>query len=448
MQIVDINRKQKVIVGLGQTGLSCAKYLHSINEEFAVVDSRLAPPGLAKLKELCPNVEVELGSFKESTLMGAKELIVSPGVDLREPAIKNARAKGVPISGDINIFAKKVAAPIIAVTGSNAKSTVVTLLGEMAKKAGIKVAVAGNIGVPVLDLLQGSNYELYVLELSSFQLETTVALGAEVATVLNISPDHMDRYDSMQSYHEAKHKIFQSCKQAVINRDDLLSTPLLPESVKQWRFGLSAGDLFEFGLVNVEGESFLAFNQEPLLAVNKLKIVGQHNISNALAALALGHAAGIKFDAMLAALKEFPGLPHRCQWISQQHGVNYYNDSKGTNVGACIAAIEGLGKPNKVILLAGGVGKGGEFSALAKPLAKFAKLLIVFGEDADLIKQSVGTSVTVIKAASLEDAVDTARESAKEGDLVLMSPACASFDMYKNYEERGDAFVHAVEALH
>lgn len=449
MQLATNYNKQKVIVGLGQTGLSCAKYFGSRRENFKVVDSRQKPPGLIEFKQEFPNIELELGEFQHSTFINAEELIVSPGVDLRIPVLKESIAAGVPVTGDVDIFSKQAEAPIVAVTGSNGKSTVVTLLGEMALKAGINVAVAGNIGKPVLELLDEAPSKLYILELSSFQLETTTNLGAEVATVLNMSPDHLDRYDSMQSYHKAKHRVFQNCKQVVINKDDALSQPLLSEEVKQWCFSLNdyRNEVDEFSVLNVNNNDSISFNGKPLIAVKDLKIAGRHNIANALAALALGHASGINFEPMLEGLREFTGLPHRCQWVARKQDVNYYNDSKGTNVGACIAAIEGLGGKNKLILIAGGVGKDANFSALAKPVSEFVKIVILFGEDAKLIAKALKDSVAIVEVLNLEEAVACASNNAIDGDIVLMSPACASFDMYSNYEQRGEAFMSAVRDL-
>ncbi|PCJ40664.1 MAG: UDP-N-acetylmuramoyl-L-alanine--D-glutamate ligase [SAR86 cluster bacterium] len=448
MQIDTAQQQGKVIVGLGKTGLSYARYLHSKNENFTVVDSRKNPPGLQELTRIFPDAKVELGEFKASTFLNATELLVSPGVDLREPVLAKAIEQDVPVTGDINIFAQKITAPIVAITGSNAKSTVVSLLGEMALQAGVDAVVAGNIGKPVLDLLNENSAKLYILEISSFQLETTTMLGAEVACVLNVSADHMDRYDSLLDYHAAKHRVFQACKQAVVNRDDPLSAPLLPASVKQWRYGLEEGDINEFGLIDDQGESYLAFNRQALMPVGEVKLAGQHNLSNALAALAIGHAVGLEMVAMLQTLREFSGLPHRCQWVSEIAGVSYYNDSKGTNVGACNAALIGLGKINNVILIAGGQGKGAEFHDLKAALKAHGKLLIVFGEDADLIVSTLHKVINTEKVVSLEEAVKLASEQAEAGDIVLLSPACASFDMFDNYEKRGEAFIEAVEALH
>jgi len=441
-------QQAKVIVGLGKTGLSYVRYLARQNETFTVVDSREHPPGLQELTQNFPEVKVELGAFNAKTFLNASELLVSPGVDLREPVLAQAIGQGVPVTGDINIFAQTVSSPIIAITGSNAKSTVVSLVGAMAEKAGVNAVVAGNIGKPVLVLLAETAAELYVLELSSFQLETTSKLGAEVACVLNVTTDHMDRYDSIQDYYAAKHRIFQACRQAVVNRDDPLSKPLLPASVKQWTYGLEAGDFNEFGLIEDRGELYLAFNRQALMPAREVKLSGRHNLSNALAALAIGHAVGLEMPAMLQTLKEFAGLPHRCQWVSDIAGVSYYNDSKGTNVGACNAALRGLGQSNNVILLAGGQGKGADFSDLGEALSTHGKLLIVFGEDADLIAAALQKVITTEKVGSLEAAVKLASEQSETGDIVLLSPACASFDMFENYEKRGEAFMAAVEALH
>ena len=448
MNTEQANGKMKVVVGLGQTGLSCARYLASRQEKFKVVDSRQNPPGLHQLQAECPDVELELGEFREATLLNAAQLIVSPGVDQQQPALRKAVQSGVPVTGDVDIFAHAVDAPLIAITGSNAKSTVTTLVGEMAKADGVDVRVAGNIGLPVLDLLREPPASLYVLELSSFQLETTHDLGAEVATVLNLSLDHMDRYESMDDYLEAKRRIFQDCRQAVINADDAASRADLPAGVKQWHFSLDEKSASEFRVMQIDGERCLAFNGEPLLPVSALKIAGDHNVANALAALALGHAAGLSMQGMVSALKAFPGLPHRCQWVAEKGGVNWYNDSKGTNTGACIAAVNGLGGKGRIILLAGGQGKGADFSVLRGPLSAHTKLAILFGEDAAKIKAALENAVVTMTVASMEDAVKLADEKADSGDVVLLSPACASFDMFRNFEHRGDVFMHCVKELH
>jgi UDP-N-acetylmuramoylalanine--D-glutamate ligase len=415
---------------------------------FAVADTRDNPPELATLRQDYPQVEVRCGELDVEFLCRADELYVSPGLALATPALQQAAARGVKLSGDIELFARNAKAPIVAISGSNAKSTVTTLVGEMAAAAGKRVAVGGNLGTPALDLLDDS-VELYVLELSSFQLETTDQLGAEVATVLNVSEDHMDRYSGLPAYHLAKHRIFRGARQVVVNRQDALSRPLIGEGLPCWTFGLNTPDFHGFGLREENGEKYLAFQFDTLMPVRELKIRGAHNQSNALAALALGHAVGLPFDAMLSALRTFTGLAHRCQWLRERAGVSYYDDSKATNVGAALAAIEGLGVDitGKLVLIAGGDGKGADFSALRTPVVAYCRVVVLLGRDAELLAKTFGDAVPLVRVKTLEEAVQRAAEWAQDGDAVLLSPACASLDMFKNFEERGRLFAHAVEAL-
>lgn len=440
-----------VVIGLGKTGLSCARHLQRLGRRFAVVDTRPAPPGLEELRALAPDVEVHCGELDGAYLAQADELVLSPGVAQSHPAIRQAVAAGVHLTGDIDLFCRAISAPVIAITGSNAKSTVTTLVGEMAAAAGIDVGVGGNLGTPVLDMLAGGEQALYVLELSSFQLETTSDLRAEVATVLNISPDHLDRYDSVQDYYRAKHRIFRGARKVVENRDDPLTHPLLPKGVETWLYHLGAPDLKRFGLLQDEaGQDWLALGRERLLPVKELKIRGTHNVSNALAALAIGQAAGLPMPAMLQALRSFGGLEHRCEWVADVAGVAYVNDSKGTNVGATVAALNGLGptlaEGAGIVLIAGGDGKGAEFAELDAPLNRYARALVLIGRDAPRIDAAIST-VPRVYAQSMEDAVQQAAALAKAGDIVLLSPACASFDMFSGYPERGRRFVAAVGAL-
>ncbi|PKM30533.1 MAG: UDP-N-acetylmuramoyl-L-alanine--D-glutamate ligase [Gammaproteobacteria bacterium HGW-Gammaproteobacteria-11] len=440
--------KKRIIVGLGSTGLAVARYLAGRGIPFAVCDTRSNPPGLEQLKRFAPMADLFLGELDEQLLCAAGELIVSPGIALSAPALLAAKAAGVSIVGDIELFARAAQAPIVAITGSNAKSTVTTLVGDMAKAAGKRVAVGGNLGTPALDLLD-DKVELYVLELSSFQLETTAQLNAEVATVLNISEDHMDRYDSLASYYQAKHRIFRGVRQIVVNRDDALSRPLVADQMPCWSFGLSRPDFKGFGLIEEQGQLSLAFEFKALMPVAELKIRGSHNQANALAALALGHAAGLPMAAMLKALREFTGLPHRCQWIAEVAGVNYYDDSKATNVGAALAAIEGFaaGNTGRQVLIAGGDGKGADFTSLRDAVNKHCRAVVLLGRDAPILEQVLSGCAPLLRVQSLEDAVTQARSLAQPGDIVLLSPACASLDMFKNFEERGQRFAAAVEAL-
>jgi UDP-N-acetylmuramoylalanine--D-glutamate ligase len=439
-----------VIVGLGLTGLSCARHLRRRQLPFSAMDTRAKPPGIDAFRVEFPEVELTLGGLDAERLAAADVLVLSPGVDPRLPEIRAALAKGVRSTGDIDLFAREIQRPIVAITGSNAKSTVTTLVGEMARAAGIRVEVAGNIGTPVLDLLAMDAAELYVLELSSFQLETTTTLGAAVATVLNLSEDHMDRYDSMQDYLAAKQRVFQGCRKAVVNRDDAASVPpvSMMDGIETFSFGLGSSDESNaFVVLSHKGRDWLGCGKQPLLAVDELRIAGQHNVSNALAALALGHALGLAWEPMFATLRSFKGLKHRCQWVANLKQVSWYNDSKGTNVGATVAAIAGLSRQGKVILLAGGVGKGADFSELAPAMAANGRSAILFGQDADRIAEVLQPVVPVARARSLQHAVQMAHELAVAGDVVLLSPACASFDMFRNYEHRGDAFVQAVQEL-
>lgn len=438
----------RIVVGLGKSGMSLVRFLAQQGVRFAVADTRANPPELATLQRDYPEVEVRCGELDVDFLCRASELYVSPGLALATPALREAAARGVKMSGDIDLFTRHAKAPIVAITGSNAKSTVTTLVGEMAAAAGKKVAVGGNIGTPALDLLS-DEVELYVLELSSFQLETTERLGAEVATCLNISEDHMDRYDGMAQYHLAKHRIFRGARQVVVNRDDALSRPLIADQVPCWTFGLGKPDFKRFGLIEEGGEKYLAFQFETLMPTAELKIRGAHNQSNALAALALGHAVGLPFEAMLDTLRNFAGLPHRCQWVRELRGVGYYDDSKATNVGAALAAIEGLGADiaGKLVLIAGGDGKGADFSALKAPVSRFCRAVVLLGRDAEQIAEALGDAAPLVRVKTLDEAVQRCAELAQSGDAVLLSPACASLDMFKNFEERGRLFAQAAEGL-
>lgn len=460
------SNKRTVVVGLGLTGFSLARHLARLNEPFVLVDTREEPPGLAVFQKAFPGVAVYAGSNQEvaAVLASASRIVLSPGVTADELGLGEQTLAEIEILGDIELFAQSACAPVVAITGSNGKSTVTTLLAEMAKAAGIKVAAGGNLGPPALDLL-ADEVELYVLELSSFQLESTHNLHAKVAAVLNISPDHMDRYDSLMAYHQAKHRIFRGAEQVVVNRDDKLSEPLLPNRVKRWTFGLGGADFKGFGLVQDADkpgskpcEPWLAFESKALMSVEELGIKGRHNVANALAALALGHAAGLPMEAMLSVLRTFTGLPHRSQVVAEIDGITWIDDSKATNVGAAIAAVQSCAEEfSGLVLIAGGQGKGQDFSPLAEQLVDKVKRIILIGEDAALIERALvqvsanteldGEVPEVIHAASLEAAVDLARRLAEKGDCVLLSPACASFDMFSGYEERGRSFARAVEAL-
>lgn len=446
--LAETTNSKQVIVGLGLTGLSCARYLSRRQHGFSVVDSRVNPPGLDVFRKEFPAVAVSLGEISDDDLQHASRLLVSPGIGLDQPAIARAIESGIVVCGDIDLFCEEANAPIVAITGSNGKTTVTTLVGLMAERCGKAVAVGGNIGVPALDLLLEQEPDMYVLELSSFQLERANVLGFEVATVLNISADHMDRYPDLLAYRQAKYRIFRGCKKMVINRADPLTLPLMSEDADVLSFGLDCPDRNGFGLINVDGVEFIAYQLEPLMPVNELKTVGRHNVENALAALALGFAMGLELSVMSAVLREFTGLEHRCQLVGERQQVKYYNDSKGTNVGAAIASIQGLSAiARKVILIAGGDAKGADFSPLLPVLKKFVGAVVVIGEASDQLVKLCGDEVVVVRANSMEQAVAEAAMLAQNRDAVLLSPACASFDMFDNYQHRGDVFCAAVSLL-
>ena len=440
--------QQKVVIGLGKTGYSVIAFFVARGIRVVAMDTREQTPYSEQVKKEFPQVQLYLGGLEQAVLNGAAQIILSPGLPLATPEIQTAIEQGVPVVGDIQVFADYAQAPVVAITGSNAKSTVTTLVGEMAKDAGVNVAVGGNLGTPALDLISDT-VELYVMELSSFQLETTPALKAKVATVLNVSPDHLDRYDSYLQYHQAKHEIFKGCQAVVVNRDDALSAPMIKPGVKHTSFGLRAPDLNQFGIIKQESIVYLAKFNQPLLDVSKLKIKGSHNRSNALAALALGEAAGLDMASMLTTLQNYPGLEHRCQWLKCSDGIDYYNDSKGTNVGATVAALEGLGPDTqgKIILMAGGVAKGADFSFMKEATKQYVTTLVLYGQDKLSLAEALKGQADIKLADSFEQAFNLAHKNAQHGDAVLLSPACASFDMFKNFEHRGQVFTQLVESL-
>lgn len=436
----------RIVVGLGATGLSCARFLRARGLPFAIVDTRAAPPGLAALNREMPEVEVFAGEYPDSLVAAAAELIVSPGVAMDADIVQQALAAGAAVIGDIDLFMREATAPVVGITGSNAKSTVTELLGQMARDAQLNVGVGGNLGTPALELLAPER-QLYVLELSSFQLERAHRLGLAVATVLNVSADHLDRHGDMSRYREAKHRIFLGCHKAVVNRDDALTIPLLSTAVEvvSWRMGEPEPQ--GFGLRQKDGQEYLCRGADALLPVAELRLAGRHNVANALAALALGHCAGLPLAAMATTLRTFTGLPHRCELVAQVGGVRYINDSKGTNVGAAAAALRGLGGQRNVLLIAGGQGKGADFSQLQEAVARHCKLLLLLGEDAPLLARALSSSAPVQSVSSLAEAVQVAASQAAPGDVVLLSPACASFDMFSGYVERGNTFVALVNSL-
>ena len=441
-----IVKQLTVVVGLGRTGLSCAKFLAETNEPFVITDNRKEPPQLQEFVQAYPHVELALGEFSENLLNEAQQIVLSPGVSLYEPAIAKQAAMGKPIIGDIELFARVIKKPVIAITGSNGKTTVTTVLGLMMKTAGIDAVVCGNIGQPVLQQLH-LNPEYYVLELSSFQLETTFSLQPHAATILNISEDHMDRYTSLQEYIRAKQRIYNFCWTHVVNADEPEIWKNFLFKKKLISFGLQ--NQTDFSLIEHNHKTFVAYQSHKLMPVEELKLNARYHIQNALAALALGKSAGIPMEAMLKVLRDFTGIRHRCQWVRKYQGVDYYNDSKGTNVGASRAAIVSLGESakGKLILIAGGQGKGADFSALRNVIKRYVKQVVLIGEDAPRLEKALQGYTKISRASSMEESVKQSTDVAQPDDVILLSPACASYDMFKHYEHRGDVFIETVEGL-
>ena len=450
----------QVVVGLGQSGLSVARYLADHGYQVAVTDNQSKP---ALAEQLPTAVEIrQFGAIDAELLLQAARIIISPGIALTTEAVAAARQASIPVVSDIQLFCEACTVPIVAITGSNAKSTVTSLVGQMAEDAGIDVGVGGNIGIPALNLLSNPNMQLAVLELSSFQLETVTNLGAQVATVLNMSPDHLDRHGDMLGYHQAKHRIFQGAKSVVINREDALTRPLVADNLPRISTGIHAPDNVQYGLITEpDGQIYLARGTERLLSADKLVIKGRHNLLNAQAALALGELAGIPLESMLGTLQQFAGLEHRCQYIATVADIDYFNDSKGTNIGSTIAAIEGLGavyapKDGKLLLILGGQGKAQQFGELSPFINKYVSQVLCIGEDSELIEQdlraaTLSDDVRLHQCQTLDNAFVTIGQltdsSLSQVQAVLLSPACASFDQFSSYAARGEYFTQLVNDL-
>jgi len=436
-----------VIVGLGKTGLSCFRYLSNQGLNVAITDSREEPPELLELKAEFESASVYLGQINEQVLLASDQIILSPGVSLDNKSIKLSIENNIPVFGDIELFCQKAQAPIIAVSGSNGKSTVTTIVAEMTRLAGLKTYVGGNIGIPALDLLSDSTPDLYVLELSSFQLETTYSLNAHASVVLNVSPDHMDRYSSLKDYVNTKKRIYSGQGLMVLNKDEEYIHSIIDSKRDTIYFSLGAPEGENFGLINHNNEVWLSQGNEKIINKNQLKIKGEHNISNALAAMALAGAVNVPTNIMADVLKNFTGLEHRCQLVREIDNVSWYNDSKATNVGACIAAITGLCELGNIILIAGGDSKGADLSGLNPIVKKYIKRVFLFGIDANKLADVMGSDVDKEFVNNMNEAVKGASKIADSDDIVLLAPACSSLDMYKNYQQRGDAFISAIDAL-
>jgi UDP-N-acetylmuramoylalanine--D-glutamate ligase len=446
---IALKDKKILVLGLGETGLSSLRWLAAQGARLSVADTRENPPGLDALKAELPQVTIHAGAFKAASFADVDLIVASPGVPLSEPEIQAAVQRGVSVVGDVELFAQyhPASAKVIAITGANGKTTVTTLVGEICNAAGLNTIVAGNIGLPVLEALMMETPDVYVLELSSFQLETTSNLHIDAAAMLNLSEDHMDRYASFQDYAIAKARIFYNAKLQVLNRDDAWSMMMARPKLAQVTFGLDdGGEENSYGLKQVDGDTWLCEGDKELINLQDLKIVGLHNAANALAAVALCRGIGVDYAHIIQTLYNFKGLPHRVEWVANIDDVDYYDDSKGTNVGATCAALTGLAQ--KVVLIAGGDGKGQDFTPLAAAVAENASAVVLIGRDAPLIEAIlITTNVPLYQAIDLPEAVNIAKKLAKTDEAVLLSPACASFDMFKNYIHRAEVFVAAVNRL-
>ncbi|HZP85967.1 MAG TPA: UDP-N-acetylmuramoyl-L-alanine--D-glutamate ligase [Burkholderiales bacterium] len=455
--LLALKDKAVLVLGLGATGMSMARFAARYGARVRVADTRETPPFAAQLRGELPQAELHAGPLREDSFAGIDLVAISPGVALAEPPVSAALKAGMRVVGDIELFARIrgefPGAKVVAITGSNGKSTVTEMVGAMCKAAGVRTLVAGNIGLPVLDAaidIQSGRRrrpDIFVLELSSFQLETTQSLNAEAAAVLNLSEDHLDRYPSMREYAQAKSRIYLGDGVQVINRDDPLVRDMAIPDRSTLTFGFGEpGAEGEFGLRSVGNDIWLAQGDTALMTARDLRVAGLHNAANALAALALCRAIDLPFPPLLNALRDFRGLPHRVQKIADVGGVSFYDDSKGTNVGATVAALRGLQQP--VVAILGGDGKGQDFSPLRQAVSGKVRAIVLIGRDRESIARAIeGAGARIERAANMYEAVRRAYALARPGDAVLLSPACASFDMFRNYAHRAEVFVDAVKAL-
>ncbi|GBF30069.1 UDP-N-acetylmuramoylalanine--D-glutamate ligase [bacterium MnTg04] len=441
-------RCRSLVLGLGVTGLSLARFLSAQGDTVLIADTREQPPGLEALEKERLDVELALGAYPVGWLDRVDRIFVSPGVSLDHPVLLEAKTRGMPMSNDIGLLAQRArdtGVPLVAITGSNGKSTVTTMLAAMLEKASVRIGTGGNLGKPALELLGGDTPELYLLELSSFQLDLVSGLQAKVAALLNLSADHLDRYADFAAYAASKARIFERCEKAIVNRDDATVMSLLPPGCEYLSFGLDVPGGNNFGLLGNglnDAECFLARGDEKLLAVAELPLSGRHNLANALAALAMADVLSVPMETCVRALRVYTGLPHRTQLVAEQDGIRWVDDSKGTNVGAAVAAADGLQGP--LLLIAGGQAKAQDFAPLAAALAGKARSAILLGQDAQALAEALLPICPVSHAGSMREAVEIAHAQARRGDTVLLSPACGSQDMFVDFRERGRVFAAAV----
>ncbi len=438
----------KVVIGLGITGLSCIDYLVSQGESVIAMDAAHQPARYQAFKEKHPDLPCVVGHLDPDILKKAHEIILSPGVSPIQAPLLACQQQGIPLISDIDLLARATQKPIYAITGSNGKTSVTTLLGEMAKAAGRSVAVAGNIGIPVLQSLNNDDQlDAYILELSSFQLDITHDLLPRCSVILKLSPDHLDRYANLDAYRQAKQRIYRRCQHPIVNQDEPELWQNLPLAGKPLTFSIK--QTADYGLQYSNNQRCLSINGKAVLATSEMRLQGPHHWQNALVALAMGNVMQLPLSIMLDVLRDFSGLPHRCQWVREHRGVNWYNDSKGTNIGATETAINSVAESTRgrLILLAGGQGKDADFTQLRTCLKRHVSEVLLFGQDADLMSRAWHHVTTVTVLPSLDSAVELANQRASAGDVVLLSPACASFDEFKGFEDRGQQFMNQVNAL-
>jgi UDP-N-acetylmuramoylalanine--D-glutamate ligase len=431
---------------MGHTGRSVARFWAAQGIPFIAMDTRAEVGDDLTLRRELAGIESHFGEISENVLRQIDLLVVSPGIAMDSDVIGLAQSLNIEVRGDIDLFVSEAQAPVIGITGSNGKSSVTTFVGQLLTASGLTVSVGGNLGTPALDLLK-DEVDVFVLELSSFQLERAGDLNLAVAAVLNLSPDHLDRHHTMPLYHLAKHRIFAGAKHVVANYRDALTQPVGKGDVPWTLWRDNEPDMQQLGLRDHEGAPWIYFGFEPVCPLSDIPLVGHHNVNNVLAALAICHAMGLSYAKLIEGVKTLKGLPHRCELIAVKAGVRFVNDSKGTNVGATVAALEGLAAGQNIILIAGGESKGQAFAPLTRAISRFVKHTVLIGRDAAAIDDALEQAASRSFADSMEAAVRAATKVAKPGDTVLLSPACASLDMYRDYRERGEAFTVAVQAV-
>ncbi|HLV00468.1 MAG TPA: UDP-N-acetylmuramoyl-L-alanine--D-glutamate ligase [Acidobacteriota bacterium] len=449
---MDLRGKRVTVVGLARSGVAAARFLASREASVLVTDIKTAEECRLYLDQLPSTVRTRLGGHHLQDFFDSDLVVLSPGVPASIEPIQATRKAGIPVWSEVELASRYLKGRFIGITGSNGKTTTTTLVGAMLERGGIPSIVAGNIGAPLSSFLLESRQQeepVLVVELSSFQLETTESLRCNVALLLNITPDHMDRYKSFGDYVEAKERIFKNQTDqdlAVINLDDPQAARLVPRITAQLfpfsrKLEIENGVCVRDGYITIKDQDQIT----PLLQTSEVRLPGTHNLENALAAVAVSYLVKTPLDAIAETLRTFSGVEHRLEWVRRLSGVDYYNDSKATNVDSALRALQSFDRP--IIVIMGGLDKAGDFARLVPELERRATLVVLIGKAAEKIEKAIGQSVATVRSGSLEDAVRTAQKYASAGDIVLLAPACASFDMFENFEHRGRVFKECVQAL-